>query len=186
MESLFQKLLDQDEKIIKTIKPNKVKFFFTRSIWAVLMAGFFVCLGVLTCTIRDDAGELAPKALTITLFVLAALFLVGTIVFAVLSYDKRCYAYTNKRVLISYGVLAVNFKTLDMDKVGVINVHISLFDKIVCKHTGTITFGSLASPITPNGASFALESISNPYELYKEIKELIAKTQASQVPSKKK
>lgn len=186
MESLFQNILIRDEKIIKTIKPNKFKFLFSYSVWAFVVLALFALVGVLTCTIRDDAGALAPIAVTITIFALGAVVAMGIIVMAILSYVKRYYAITNKRILIRCGVFAACYKTLDMDKIGAINVNTSLFDKMLGQKTGSISLGSLASPITPDGAFYELAAVVDTYDLYQEIKAIIIQNQQPQATSKKR
>ena len=80
--------------------------------------------------------------------------------------------YTNKKLHI----FGVDFKSLDMSMIGAVNVYVSLIDKLVHKNTGSISFGSTASPIGYNqssAAAYKFSHIANPYETYKEIKSFI-------------
>ena len=53
-------------------------------------------------------------------------------------------------------------------------VNVNILDKIINKNTGTISYGSMASPVGgQNGPMFRFANIINPYETYKEIKGVI-------------
>ena len=177
MENLFDNILDSDEKIIKVLKPNKFKFFWSSVLGAIIFTLFFVGFGVMTVTIPDELGEVAPIGLIIVIdaFVVVLDFLL--IICPYLSNKKRFYAYSNKRVIIRCGVIGVDYKSLDIDMIGAIDVGVGLLDKLFRKNTGTISFGSVASPMTAGGgAAFSFYSVQNPYELYKEIKTVINET----------
>ena len=89
-------------------------------------------------------------------------------------YKKTFYCITNKRIIIRTGYIGVDYKSLDFTMLSAITVNVNWIDKIIRKNTGSISFGSMASPITNNGgAKFAFFYISNPYETYKEIKNII-------------
>ena len=72
-------------------------------------------------------------------------------------------------------MLGVDYKSLDMKMIGAINVYVSPVDKIHRKNTGTITFGSTASPISPERglAGYRFSHVHEPYELYREVKNVI-------------
>ena len=94
-----------------------------------------------------------------------------------LSYKHTYYAYTNKRIIIRKGIIGVDFKSLDIKMIGASDVHVSIFDKLLKKNTGTLCFGSTASPLMNNGTnvnSFTFANIEKPYDLYKEIKSYIS------------
>ena len=97
-----------------------------------------------------------------------------TFLFFKLSYKNTYYAYTNKRVIIRKGIIGVDYKSLDLDMIGVVTVNVGVLDKIMQKNTGTICYGSMASPVGgQNGPMFRFSHIVNPYEIYKEIKTVI-------------
>ena len=96
--------------------------------------------------------------------------------------NKTVYAVTNKRVLIRTGYIGVDYKSLDYSMVGAFTVNVNWIDKLLRKNTGSLSFGSMASPMT-NGtvAKFNFTYIDNPYEIYKEIKELIDDSKSKKV-----
>jgi len=85
-------------------------------------------------------------------------------------------AYTNKRIIIRTGVFGIDYKGLDLKAIDAVNVYVSFFDKLVKKNTGSLKFGSKASPIVNYGngsGGYRFNHVENPYGLYKEIKEYI-------------
>ena len=55
--------------------------------------------------------------------------------------------------------------------VGALSVNVNIVDKLLRKNTGTISFGSMASPMTVQNASkFSFSFIHEPYQIYKEVK----------------
>ena len=176
MENIFEPILDKDEKVIKTFKPHKGKMFlsFFLSWFFVWVWIVFAALGAL---LSDYDGNYNPDnwGLAIGVAVSVAIVCIGlNVLFFVLCYKNTYYAYTNKRVIIRKGIIGVDYKSLDMSMIGAVTVNVSILDKIVHKNTGSIGFGSMASPIGgESGHMFRFMHITNPYETYKEIKNVI-------------
>ena len=173
MEEVFTKILDKDEVIIKTFKPNKTKLFLSAillTIFVLMWIAIIPLIGLL------DSGVNAQLVVEITLLV-SVFILVITVLFTSLYYNNLYYAYTNKRLIIRTGIFGVDYKSLDMAMIGAIDVNVSLLDKLLKKNTGSITFGSMASPMmssSNHGAnSYIFSHIVAPYENYKEIKNVI-------------
>lgn len=178
MEELFNNILDKDEKILKVFKPSKLKMFFSmffRWFWCWVWFLFLLLIEIFGTRV-DDAGNVidgTPWAAIIAFAVIIVVLITANIVCFVLEYKKTYYAYTNKRVVIRRGIIGVDYKSLDMSMIGAVTVNVTLLDKIVHKNTGTIVFGSMASPIAQNNFMFRFANIVNPYEVYKEIKNSI-------------
>ena len=170
MEKLFERILDDDEKIQKIIKPNKCKFFFSNMLLYGLFFGMFVITGLIG-VLADGYNAiyvLIPIGVWVVLMLFAWLFMA-------IYYKNLHYAYTNKRVIVRSGIFGVDFKSLDMSMIGAVNVYVSFFDKILRKDTGSIMFGSTASPIggQNSGMGYRFNHIQMPYETCKEIKSFI-------------
>ena len=168
----FEQILDSDEEIQKVYKPNKFKMFSALFMY-VLFCWIWIAIftaGIILSDLQD------PYTWWISLIVIAALLvfmlLVTWLIFA-LEYKNTFYAYTNKRIVIRRGVFGVDFKSLDMNMVGAITVNVSLLDKILRRGTGTIIFGSMASPMSNNGMFFRFAHVTEVYDKYKEIKSVI-------------
>ena len=173
MDNLFDNILDSDEHIIKVLKPNKLKFVFGGVVSLSFVLFLFLAVSLVAILVPDEAvNPISPLycLIPVGIFVLTVAI---SIVRCLVVYSKRYYAYTNKRVIIRCGFIGVDYKSLDMEMIGAINVNVSLIDKMLHKNTGTISFGSVASPIIGNGSMFSFYSIQNPYEFYKEIKLVI-------------
>ena len=97
------------------------------------------------------------------------------LLFLNLWYNKTYYACTNKRIIIRTGVIGVDFKALDLQMIGAINVNVSWVDKIVGRNTGSLTFGSMSSPLNApaNSHGYVFSYVKQPYEIYKHLKEMI-------------
>ncbi len=177
-ENVFEPILDGDEKVLKIFKPNKTKMFwsmFLQSffvyIWIALLLSFSFSANYFSDDYYQTNININVGVFFATLVITAILYLVLLFVVFKVVYSKRFYAYTNKRVVIRKGIIGVDFKSLNKNSIGMVEVNVSLLDKIVQKNTGTIVFGSMSSPIINNhGANFIFAHITNPYELYKEIK----------------
>ena len=181
-------ILDKDEQIIKQYKPNKIKAVALGMLLLIplpLIGGSFLTNSILQFNsiikIAEDAEGGKPLApymfLAFGIFVLgifAFIFIYG-VIFTFVSYKKRLYCITNKRIIIRSGFIGVDFSALDIKAINSINVTVNFLDKWVKPNTGTITFGSASTPLVVQGkgvSRFLFSHIENPYEVYKEIKEM--------------
>ena len=59
--------------------------------------------------------------------------------------------------------------------IGAVDVYVSLIDRVLRKNTGTIAFGSMASPMyhSSGASSYRFAHVVMPYETCREIKEKI-------------
>lgn len=165
--SEFEKILDEDEFIIKEYRPNKFKFYFQ----TVLITSFillFMFIPVLIGVTVDPDAPLLVLPIVLTLFIIIILIV---LLLTKLSYNKRFYAYTNKRIIIQNGFIGIDFKSLDLEFIGATEVRVDFLDKLLKRNTGTIKFGSHATPTNVQGVqAFQFVGILDPYNVYKEIK----------------
>ena len=176
MEKIFEPILDADEKVVKAFKPHKGKMY-TSMLLAWIFSWIWILLIAVLGLCTDYEGNFVPAEVLTVLLVVGAILVVClaiTILFVSLVYKNTYYAYTNKRVIIRKGIFGVDYKSLDLGMIGAVEVNVSLLDKIVHKNTGSIGFGSMASPMgTANATMFKFSHIANPYETYKEIKSVV-------------
>lgn len=172
MTDVFKNILDDDEVVIKQFKPNKFRFFFGTYGAFLLIMLFLGTFVVLPLSLDSEVSiDYIFIGIVIGVFVITLLL---TTLFAILSYQKKYYAYTNKRILIQGGVIGIDYKGLDHKMIGAIEVRVDLLDKIVGKDTGTIKFGSQASPLSKQTAPmFIFYGVQDPYNVYREIKKYI-------------
>lgn len=170
MEDKFSLILDDDEKIVEILRPNKTKLIFSTVFGCVMLALLF-CVPLLLAFVFDEPET--NGALWIIPVAIFAVVVILSIVFSILYYNKTYYACTNKRLVVRTGIIGVDYKSLDMKTIGAIDVYVSLFDKILHKNTGSLRFGSMSSPINGQNSVFNFSHITNPYENYKKIKEYI-------------
>jgi len=164
----FKNILDQDEFIIKEYKPDRKRFFLSRILTAILILLFMA--------IPMSIGILIEESLIYLIIPLIVIIVVVIITYLLtkVTYNKRLYAYTNKRVLIQNGFIGVDYKSLDLDVIGASEVRVDFIDKLVGNNTGTIKFGSQATPTNVQGIqAFEFGGIKDPYNVYREIKKHI-------------
>lgn len=171
MEGIFDLVLEKDEKVIETFKPNKFKTYFKAIFnftWILILALAPLAIGLFVPEEGMDPAKPIWSLVPIGAFVLGEILFV---LFLNMYYKKTFYAYTNKRVLIRTGIVGVDYKSLDLKSVGAMDVYVSLLDKMLGKNTGTLRFGSMSSPMNSGVSSYQFAHIQNPYEIYKKIKE---------------
>ncbi|MFA7192877.1 MAG: PH domain-containing protein [Bacilli bacterium] len=189
MKEKFKDILDKDEEIIKVFKPNKKRFvnfkIIVTVIWFALFALIFLAPAIAALAgamnMVDDSGVDGTLPFGIVFLVLGVfnlIFLAFSIVYIKVTYKKTFYAYTNKRVIIRQGFIGVDFLTLDMKTISTVLVNVGLLDKLITPNTGTIRFGSSATPIgaAANGKSgfgIPFANVDDAYVTYREIKEII-------------
>ena len=171
MDELFSVVLDNDEKIVKTFKPVKAKLWCSNLLGTILFVIWFIGLATISIFLPNEMGEIIDRIYLLIPLGIFVLIIIITCIFTAVYYHNLCYAYTNKRIIIRSGIFGVDYKSLDMGMIGAVNVNVSVLDKMIRKNTGTITFGSTASPIGMNQYRFA--HVANPYETCKEIKSTI-------------
>ena len=189
-KELFAPSLQEDEEVIKVIKPNKTRYIYLSGLAYTLFAliPILVMAVPLGMAIESFAEYGTSTPLVIELTVIGGLILLGLITTWVglnMSYKKTFYAYTNKRILIRRGFIGVDYATLDFEMIGGLMVNVNFLDRLMkgSDNPGTITFGSSASPViyTRNGrtAAYAFRNIDHPYEVYRDLKHMVDEYKAS-------
>lgn len=177
-------ILDTNEEIIKSYKPNKKRFIYLNiigSIFPLLIGLVLIVLAILMSTgviiFTDSDGDSPALFLYIFGGVWSGLILIS-VLSRFISYYKTVYCVTNKRIIIKHGVIGTDFKSVELKSVTSIDVNVGFLDKLVKPNTGTLTFGTASSPISNNNGTsrgyFAFNSIENPYDAYREIKESVS------------
>lgn len=170
---LFQPILDDDEEVVKVVRLHKGRAWFSTIASLIIFGLVIVPVGILMIIFHEPAaaGEEDMMGFGIMLLCFWALVTLIAIICVALWCNKTVYAWTNKRVLIRTGYIGVDYKSLDLNMVGALSVNVNIVDKLLRKNTGTISFGSMASPMTVQNASkFSFSFIHEPYQIYKEVK----------------
>ena len=172
-KGLFQVVLDDDEEVIQVIRPHKLRAWIGMNVGLTLLSLILLPMGICTLLFPDSGrdGSIGVGVGILLFWLVSLLFGVVT---TTLWCHKTVYAWTNKRVLIRTGYIGVDYKSLDLNMVGALSVNVTVMDKIIRKNTGTIAFGSMASPMTTQNASkFNFAFVYDPYRVYKEVKAYI-------------
>jgi len=177
-----KKILMKDEKVLYTYKPYFLKETFV-SLFIVLVFG---AIAIITYVSAVEVFKLL-----ILMLIIAGLILIY-ILFVVLQYlafKNKFYTVTDKRFIIQKGLIGIDFSSILLEAVQFVSVNVSVLDKILKKGTGTITFGTVSTPVTTNQVPrFVFANIFEVYDNYKIIKELIDEKiiEAKQVNQNKK
>ena len=190
LEDLKQ-ILDEDEEVKFSAKPNKMRYVFINIIAGLasifLFGGLFIILGTLGLIniirfVNESTGQIdysGPIGMVVMGSVIIIISIFTFVIPSIVRYGRSLYVVTNKRVIIRSGFIGVDYKSLDIRDIITINVRVDFLDKLVSPNTGTILFGSAASPLVQNGnrqtSSYSFLCIDHPYEAYKTIKSLTSK-----------
>ena len=174
MQEKFEVVLEEKEQILLSFLPNRKKVW-VGNLFVTILISLFVCgMALLAMFVPEEGVEpCEPIYALIPLGVfLLSLFL--CIICTKLYLKNTCFVVTNERAIVRTGIFGVDFKSLDILTIGVTDVYVSIIDKILGGKTGSIRFGSMASPINGgNSVPFAFSNIVEPYKNYKLIKEQI-------------
>lgn len=184
-------ILDDDETILFSMKPNKRRFITITSIFSGLISfiigTIFLLVGVLSLlgigihfTNESGARDLMPSIIFI-IFGSVPFFSAITLLFrSTIKYQKAFYIVTNKRLILRNGFIGVDYKSIAIKNIITVDVRVDFLDKLVTPNTGSIVFGSAANPVVNNNQnnssdlnSFIFAHIDDPYGSYKKIKQII-------------
>ena len=174
-KDLFQVVLDDDEEVVQLLRPHRGRAWFGVIMGFIILSAIMIPLGICMIVFNEPGTEDGETlGVGIGCLVLWALISTFSLISVGLWTNKTWYALTNKRILIRTGYIGVDYKSLDFNMVGALSVNVTVIDKIMRKNTGTITFGSMASPMTTqNTSKFNFALVYDPYHVYKEVKAYI-------------
>lgn len=186
MENIdFNLILDNGETLVKTIKPNKKRYITIDLIFKILMVLIFgvgfITIGIVSYFTNPEDPQNTLSVFTSLGAVFSFIF-ISSAFYNVVTYKKTIYAITDRRLIIKSGFIGSDFKSLELSSIGAVSVRVDLLDKLITPtNSGTVCFGSMSMPMSSvngqaNSPSFSFKHIDNPYDIYKEVKEAIAKT----------
>ncbi|MCL2846433.1 MAG: PH domain-containing protein [Firmicutes bacterium] len=180
MAQVFEPILEKGEHVVRVFKPSKAKFgWFWGLSWFISWFWVpFISIGFLWNNnewVGADSTFWLVFGITMGVFVLSGLLY---LLLGWLWFRNRFYAYTDRRILIRAGIIGIDYKSLEYKSLTAKVVKVSLLDKMVRRNTGTINFGSAASPVlsiwSGHSNQFTFPHICKPYETLKEINEYMA------------
>ena len=181
-----KKILDNTEEIKESFKPSK-KRFVTANIVATLIfliiffggiftVGILGIINVIKFTDENGGQDLLAPIMFLVFSTPFLIMIILSIVGYIVRYQRTIYVVTNKRLIIRSGFIGVDYKSIELKYVGLVNVRVDFLDKF-CGNTGTVTFASPAIPMVNNqnnvNGAFAFRCVENPYDVYKKVKEYI-------------
>jgi len=182
----FDPILDEGEEVTAVFKPNKARFFLGR-VLTYFFLGFWLCWFPLLMLVPDrDTGEsVLGGNVALAWVIFAAVLVLPTLIalpFIFAHYRHVLYAVSGSRLLIKDGIVGVDYRTLELKNIGATDVNVGVLDKMMGRNTGTLSFGSNASPMTGNGRNgvnvYRFANVVGPYVVLKNIKAAIEKSKA--------
>lgn len=174
-ENEFRDILDSNERIIWSDKPNLVvhlasgfPFLILGILWGImdifLIGGFMF----------DGIGGMFNFLTIFMLLHMMPLWLgIGNMIRLILVYRNTFFCYTNKRVIIRSGFMGVDYKTKDFYEIGNIEVNVSPIENMM--GVGTIRIDEEIVRTSNNKSRRVgnrLYGIQRPYEVFKALKEI--------------
>lgn len=177
------RILMKDEEVLHIYKPCLAKImFFTAFVSVIILAS----LSLLYLVPKVEGETEGLRFGTHLALILGGVVIIFTFLFQFFSYQNKFYVATNKRFIIQKGILGIDFSSIPIHAVQYVAVNVSVFDKILRKGTGSITFGTVSTPITAGtAAKFTYSDITEVYDNYKNIKELVDKSEPHEVKVEK-
>ena len=183
--NVFKDVLNKDEKILQIIKPDKKVYYYINILIPLL------CLAIIMLIVAIPlilVGQAIYSLIPIGLFIIIAL-LIGICCPCI--YNNLYYAITTQRLIIRSGIIGIDFKSMDLAEINAVEVFVGVMDKMLKKGTGSLNFGSPTRPIvklqnSDVSKTFSFERIAAPYDVSKEIKELIDKAKESKSSTKER
>ena len=183
----FEKILLDDEYVIKTYKPNSKRlalgnFFFI--LWSLLPVAAIIALVIFLTNrseVEFDINNMVPIFVFFSFYLLLLFFIVFT---TIANGIKMRYAITNKRLIMRKGAFGERFICLDLSAIKTKDVKIGLLDKWVHPNTGRLiystnevlayTIKNVKRNINANNIGIIVFSyIEDPFEVFKYINRLI-------------
>ncbi len=157
----FEAVRDGDEVIYWTGKPDFIPFVL-RGV-PFLIAGL---LAELFLKGRHVQGTLGVLDMGTLLFLASGLYMV----YLFLVYGNTAYAVSSKRLMMKSGFFGIDFKAVDYDQISDIEVNVNPIENLF----GVGTIQAFSGCTTEKGARIydRFISITNPYEVFKQIKEV--------------
>ncbi len=183
----FVHLLEDDERIIRTIKPKKSPNVIGTNIlaWICIILGAFLILGGIMLIKNansyyadEEDIEIGAEMLVFGIIVIIMGLIIPII--ANLKYKSYLYCITNKKVIIRTGVIGRDFRVLELGSITTVDMIVGFSDKICGNKTASILFFNASNATMYSGKTGRGEynkngfmHIENATEIYKEVKALI-------------
>ncbi|MEM3153686.1 MAG: PH domain-containing protein [Candidatus Bathyarchaeia archaeon] len=176
--SQLSKYLRQDENILWSGKPEVIPFIFSGyagfSLFGVIWL-IFILIMILSMPV---AGAPSTFLFFAVFFILFGLCLaIGPLVAELLRYRNTEYAITNQRLIAQTGVIGLDTRFVELNKIQEVYVTVGLLDKIY----GTGSIFAVTAGYVPVGTPSnygvlvrpAFKAVKNPYEVQRLLQEAL-------------
>ncbi len=170
MDRLIEKVMEEDESVIETFRPNRKKMILSEFVLPSIVV--LICLlgGIIAMIADADVSNWYVLVYTCVIAVLEIIMLS----FVLLSSKKTCYVVTNKRVIMHLGGFGDEIKSLNLDMIVAVDVSEGVIDKMLKTNTGAVSFVSLnLEKKNSSVLGYVFKHVENPYEISKIMKKVL-------------
>lgn len=168
--ALFDQVLDGDEQVLLCQKPSPSRFYLNFWGKTLLWTLWVFLLTELVLLVFENV----PVGYYFIPFALFGVALVFAIPLSILCFDHTVYAVTNKRILVRTGITGIEFRSLNLISIGVVNFKQDIWDRMLLHNTGSIFFGG---QLETNGQTtmhgFEFKFIEKPQAVYTAVRKLL-------------
>jgi len=181
--SQLSRYLRQDEKILWSGKPDLIPFVFSAgyALFSILGLVWLVFAFFMLFNMASLGAPFLPFVIFGLFFALTGISIVlGPFLAELLRYRNTEYAITNQRLITQTGIIGLDTRFVELDKIQEVYVNVGFLDKIY--GTGSIiavTAGYVPVGTTsPYGMAVrpAFKAVKNPYEVQKLLQEAVRKS----------
>jgi uncharacterized membrane protein YdbT with pleckstrin-like domain len=172
LDDKFRDILDRNETIIWSGTPN-FWIWISSSVLALIIGMLWGIFDIVFSVSWLSHASPVMCYIFIPFILVHSVPCWGSVLYVIwlfLSYKNVVYACTDKRIIIRSGLLGIDYRIIDHDKINNIQVNVNPIEKLF--GVGTITFygGVMSENALPILKRF--RGIEEPYEVFRRIKEV--------------
>lgn len=176
----FDKVLDDNEKVLWEGKPKFWPFLLGNSIlsfvFGVFFMLFFIPFIIIALISAFQGSYLGLSVFLLPHFWIGTILVFGIPIYQFLVYKHVHYAITNKRVLFQKGLIGRDFEMVDFDQMTNVEVNVGIIDILFGGRSGSILVSTAGSFTYSRNRTikkpYIIRSVSNPYEVFKFFKKV--------------
>lgn len=174
-ENSIKDLLMSGERLIWSGKPKRNAFILNKSVKMMPFALLWLCFDGFIIISMVSGGQIRSVLFFIVPFFAFHLMPVWIWLWNVLSSNKKWrnteYAVTDKRIIISGGVLGYNFQNIYYTDINSVDLHVGLIDRI-------LGVGDIAINQKGLSGTQSILDIENAYDIFKRVQKTVLDIQS--------
>ena len=166
---IFDDVLNKDEKVVKALAPSKKMVYFIKLIKPLLVFFAFITITLVLYLHPKKFLNLSDFIICfVSVFVLTCIAEIIIFMVTKKALKTTFYLLTNKRIVISYGISRINFKSINTNNIKDVELKMGFISKLTRKKFGQIVFTS-----TNEEELIIFDIIEKPLENYIQIENFL-------------